>query len=108
MHITMVKKRLADGSECRKCQDASATLQSRGLWNRIDEVVWAKEGDDASPGMVLAGQYGVEQAPFFIVRDGSADQVYTSVLQLVQSRLQQEVSSTQQAAAIDPDDIGGI
>jgi hypothetical protein len=108
MHITMVKKRLADGSECRKCQDASSTLQSRGLWDRIDEVVWAKEGDDASPGMVLAGRFGVEQAPFFVVRDGSREQVYTSVLQLVRDRLQQDVTSAQQAAAIDPDDIGGI
>jgi hypothetical protein len=108
MHITMVKKRLADGSECRKCQDASATLESRGLLTRIDEVVWAKEGDDASPGMVLAGKLGVEQAPFFIVRDGSDERVYTSVLQLVRERLQQDVTSAQQAAAIDPDDIGGI
>jgi hypothetical protein len=108
MHITMVKKRLADGSECRKCQDASSTLQTRGLWSRIDDVVWAKEGDDASPGMVLAARLGVEQAPFFIVRDGSAEQVYTSVLQLVRDRLRQEVTSSQQAAAIDPDDIGGI
>jgi hypothetical protein len=58
--------------------------------------------------MVLASRLGVEQAPFFIVRDGSGEQVYTSVLQLVRERLQQEVTSVQQAAAIDPDDIGGI
>ena len=31
MHITMVKKRLADGSECRKCEDVSALLRSRGV-----------------------------------------------------------------------------
>ena len=108
MHITMVKKRLADGGECRKCQDASAMLQSRGLWDRINDVVWAQEGDAASPGMVLSERFGVEQAPFFIVRDGEGESVYTSVLQLMRERLQQAVSTVEQAAAIDPDDIGGI
>ena len=108
MHITMVKKHLADGGECRKCQDASALLQSRGLWDRIDEVVWAQEGDAASPGTVLAARWGIEQAPFFIVRDSQGESVYTSVLQLMRERLQQAVSTAEQAAAIDPDDIGGI
>jgi hypothetical protein len=108
MHITMVKKRLADGGECRKCQDASAMLLSRGLWDRIDEVVWAQEGDAASPGMVLSERFGVDLAPFFVVRDGQGESVYTSVLQLMRERLQQAVSTAEQAAAIDPDDIGGI
>ena len=108
MHITMVKKRLADGSECRKCQDVSALLQSRGLWDRIDEVVWAHEDDAGSPGMVLAGRFGLEHAPFFVVRDASGEHVYVSALLLMRERLQQEVTAAQQAAAIDPDDIGGI
>jgi len=108
MHITMVKKRLADGGECRKCQDASAMLQSRGLGDRIDEVVWAQEGDAASPGTVLAARWGIEQAPFFVVRDGQGESVYTSVLQLMRERLQQQVTTQEQAAAIDPDDVGGI
>jgi hypothetical protein len=68
MHITMVKKRLADGSECRKCQEASAYLESRGLWGKIDDVVWAQEGDATSAGMQLGARLGVEQAPFFVVR----------------------------------------
>ena len=63
MHITMVKKRLADGSECRKCQEATAHLQSRGLWVHITEIVWAHEDDHASPGMLLGRQHGVERAP---------------------------------------------
>src|SRR5438132_7735484 len=83
MHITMVKKRLADGTECRKCQEATAYLQSRGLWSRIDDVVWAEEDDDASAGMVLGPRLGVERAPFFVVRDERGEAVYGSVLQLV-------------------------
>ena len=50
MHVTMVKKKLADGSDCRKCADVTAYLQARGFWERIDEVVWAHEDDPQSPG----------------------------------------------------------
>ena len=108
MHITMVKKRLADGGECGKCQEASALLQARGLWDRIDEVVWAQEGDETSAGMTLGTRLGVDRAPFFVVRDAGGEHVYLSVLQLMRERLAQEVTAAQQAAAINPDDIGGI
>ena len=108
MHITMVKKRLADGSECRKCQEASEHLHSRGLWHRIDEVVWAQEGDQTSPGMQLGSRLGVDRAPFFVVQDAGGQAVYVSVLQLVKDRLGQAVTAQEQVQAIDPDDIGGI
>jgi hypothetical protein len=108
MRVTMVKKRLLDGSECRKCREATAYLQSRGLWTRIDEIVWAQDGDAGSPGMVLGRQFGVGQAPFFIVREPHGDTVYVSVLQLVRERLDIAVTAAQAAQAIDPDDIGGI
>jgi hypothetical protein len=108
MHITMVKKRLADGAECRKCSEATTHLQSRGLWNRIDEVVWAVENDPASPGMVLGQRLGIDRAPFFVVRDSGSEAVYVSVLQMVRERFDAEVTAAQQAQAIDPDDIGGI
>ena len=107
MHITMVKKRLADGTDCRKCAEATDHLRSRGLLDRIDEVVWAEEGDPSSPGIVLGARLGVERAPFFIVRDERGEKVYTSVLQLVQ-RLGQAVSTTERARDVDPDDVGGI
>jgi hypothetical protein len=108
MHVTMVKKRLADGTECRKCQEATAHLQSRGLWERIDEIVWAHENDAASPGIVLGQRLGVERAPFFVVQDEGAEAVYVSVLQLVRERFGSAVTAAQQAQAIDADDIGGI
>jgi len=108
MHVTMVKKRLSDGSECRKCVEATECLKSRGLWDRIDDIVWADEGDSTSLGMKLGGDLGVDRAPFWVVRDGAGEAIYTSVLQLVRERLGQTVSVEQQAASIDPDDIGGI
>ena len=108
MHITMVKKTLSGGGPCRKCAEVTEHLQARGLWERIDEVVWAAEGDPTSPGMQLGSRLGVERAPFFVVRDEKGERVYTSVLQLVRECFGQNVSTQEQARDVDPDDIGGI
>jgi len=104
----MVKKRLADGSECRKCGQATEQLKTRGLLGRIDEVLEVREGDPNSPGARLATRLGIDTAPFFVVRDDAGEQVYTSVMRLIQDRLGQAVSDRERAAAIDPDDVGGI
>lgn len=108
MHITMVKKKLKGGADCRKCSEVTEHLQSRGLWDRVDEVVWAVEDDPQSPGMLLGKRLGVERAPFFVVRDGDKEKVYLSVLQLIRERLGETVSTLEQARDVDPDDIGGI
>jgi len=104
----MVKKKMADGSDCRKCAEVTAYLEQRGFWGRIDEVVWARENDPESPGMVLGRRVGVERAPFFVVRDERGEAVYTSVLQLIQERFGGEVTSSDRARDVDPDDVGGI
>jgi len=105
MHVTMVKKKLRDGTDCRKCAEATEHLRSRGLWDRIDEIVWAHEDDPQSPGMVLGARLGVERAPFFVVRDEQGEKVYTSVLQLVRERFGQTVTTADQARDVDPDDV---
>jgi phosphoadenosine phosphosulfate reductase len=87
MHVTMVKKRLSGGRPCEKCIQAEELLKRRGLWERIDEVVWADEDDATSPGMKLAQEKGVTLAPFFVVRDGEQEQVYTSALAFIKQRL---------------------
>src|SRR5579872_6470161 len=88
MHVTMVKKRFANGETCKKCIQAEELLKSRGFWDRIDDVVWADEADPASPGMRLAARLGVDLAPFFVVReDSGAETVYESVLKIVGERL---------------------
>jgi phosphoadenosine phosphosulfate reductase len=87
MHVTMVKKVLLDGSPCQKCAQAEALLKRRGLWSLIDEVIVAKEADPESPGMRFAEERGVTLAPFFVVKDSLREEVYTSVLELVQRRL---------------------
>lgn len=109
MHVTMVKKRLRDGSDCRKCAQAADQLAARGLLDRIDEVVWAVEGDAESPGMLIGKRLGIENAPFFVVRDDAgAEEIYTSVMRLIKERLGNDVSARDEARSIDPDDIGGI
>jgi hypothetical protein len=108
VHVTMVKKKLADGSDCRKCADVTAYLQQRGFWDRIDEVVWAFENDPESEGMRLGARLGVDRAPFFVVRDERGETVYTSALQLIQERFGETVSSAERARDVDPDDVGGI
>lgn len=108
MRVTMVKKRLADGSECRKCQEATAYLQSRGLWSKIDDIVWAQEDDATSPGMVLGVRLAVPHAPFFVVSDEKGEAVYVSVLQLVRDHFGTTVTSAEHARMIDAEDIGGI
>lgn len=80
MRITMVKKRLADGQPCKKCVQAEEMLTRRGLMDRIDEVVWADESDASSAGSVLAREFRVEVAPFFVAyADGRDPLVHTNV-----------------------------
>jgi phosphoadenosine phosphosulfate reductase len=94
MHVTMVKKQLANGEMCRQCAQAEDLLRNRGLWGRIDEIVWAHEGDPGSPGMRLAAEFGVENAPFFVVRENDGKPVvYESVLKLIKERFTEPVAA---------------
>ena len=84
----MVKKVLEGGHACEKCLQAEELLKSKGLWDNINEVVWAVEGDPQSPGMTLAAKNGVQLAPFFIVRDDTgAERIYVSVLKFIKDCL---------------------
>lgn len=105
MHVTMVKKRLANGEPCRKCAQAEELLRNRGLWNRIDEVVWADESDANSPGSQLGARHGVAVAPFFIVRDeDGTETVYESALKFIKDRLS-EAPPTIQSRAVGEVDV---
>lgn len=92
-HITLVKKRFADGSFCRKCEEVSARLDHAGLSSRIDRVVIADEANFNSEGMQLALQHQVEHAPFFIVETEHAPpKIYTVYLQFLKEVLQHSLS----------------
>ena len=83
----MVKKVLADGSPCRKCIQAEEMLKRRKLWNRLDQVIIADERDPNSEGFQEAKRYDVETAPFFVVREGDKETLYTSPLELIRQVL---------------------
>jgi phosphoadenosine phosphosulfate reductase len=112
----MVKKLLQNGEPCAKCVQAEEMLRARGVWDQIDDVVWAKEGDPESPGARLAQKHGVDLAPFFIIeRPETAVEIVQSTLKLIKqlsaaprpaaavaSEPSQPVESTAPAAATPP------
>nr|WP_271407808.1 hypothetical protein [Pseudomonas sp. Q1-7] len=55
MRITLVKKVLADGQDCRKCRDVMERLERGGHLDRIDRILVADERNPASAGW-LAGR----------------------------------------------------
>ncbi|AOE84916.1 hypothetical protein [Pseudomonas sp. TCU-HL1] len=89
MRITLVKKVLADGQDCRKCRDVMERLERGGYLDRIDRILVADERNPASAGWMAAQHYGVDTAPFFVVRhDDGREQVYRVFLALVRDVLQ--------------------
>ena len=81
MKVTMVKKRLSDGNECRKCSEATAFLKEKGVWDMIDSIVWYEENNALSDGALLAAKHKMERAPFFIIeRPGRDVEVIDSVM----------------------------
>lgn len=84
MKITFVKKIKTDGNACRKCAEVQERLEKDGYINKIDETVIADERDTNSEGMLLAKQYNVSQAPFFIVEEeGKEAKIYTVYFKFV-------------------------
>lgn len=104
MKITMVKKRGADGAPCGKCLQAQATLERRGLLDRITEVVWAVEGEPDSPGMVLGRELSVSLAPFFVIETAAGREVITTVGRFVKwlSQNTDRAAATDATASTDP------
>lgn len=94
MHISFVKKIMADGKPCRKCADVEQRLRDADLFDKIDQVVIAYEDDPESEGMQLAKQYKVESAPFFIVEnDDGATEVYTIYFKFLKEVLNTAISN---------------
>lgn len=82
MHITMIKKLLANGEECRKCKEVTERIEANQEQNRIDSIVYADVNQPDSKGFELARKHGVDTAPFFVVSDGQNETVYKTYLQL--------------------------
>ena len=69
LHITFVKKVLANGLSCDRCAAVSAQLRSDGLMSHINHLIVADDNDTDSIGIRLAKQHAMKQIPFFMVDD---------------------------------------
>ena len=98
MTITFVKKILADGEPCKKCQEVEDRLRRSGHIESIDKTIIADERDPESEGMRLAQQHDVDLAPFFVVEDKGETRVYTVYFKFVKAELNQKAESTEKDA----------
>lgn len=88
MKITFVKKVLADGSPCKKCNEVIAKMEDGDQLRFIDNIVIADEADANSEGMLLAAKHEVTKAPFFIVEKDDGDvTIYTIYFKFVKEVL---------------------
>ncbi len=88
MKITMVKKILSDGRQCKKCGDVQRKLDESGYIHKISRVIEADENDPFCEGMMLADLFQVDKAPFFIVEEqGKPPVIYTIYFKLVKEVL---------------------
>jgi hypothetical protein len=103
--ITFVKKILADGRPCGKCQDVEERLTAGKHWSAIDRVVVADERDSNSEGMQLAARLGVERAPFFVIENQGKTVVYTVFLKFLKDILNaaNQTDDAQLLLAANPD-----
>ncbi|WP_193164342.1 hypothetical protein [Microbulbifer hainanensis] len=93
MKITLVKKVLADGSPCAKCNDVQEKLEQNDQLQFIDRTVIADVRDPQSEGLELARKYNVERAPFFIVEeDGTEPVIFTVYFKFAKEVLQAKAS----------------
>lgn len=82
MKITMVKKILEDGSECKKCREVSERLKAHDEMDKIDHIAYADVREDESEGFKLAQKHNMDLTPFFIVEENGQETVYRTYLQL--------------------------
>lgn len=91
MRITLVKKVLADGSLCAKCNDVEQKLKENDQEKFLDEILIADERNPESPGMQLAQCLNVQRAPFFVVEEeGKEPEVYTVYFKFVKEVLSKQ------------------
>ena len=65
----LVKKRLEDGSMCKKCNDVTAKLKADGLEKLVGGVSIVETTDRESDGVALAEHFEQDRAPFFLVKN---------------------------------------
>jgi phosphoadenosine phosphosulfate reductase len=67
--VIMVKKKMLDGTWCRKCNDVAQKMEEDGVDKWIGHIAVADVQDGHSEGVKLATRFEVATAPFFLVRN---------------------------------------
>lgn len=66
--VLMVKKRMKDGNDCRRCVQIQELIEKDDFKKHIDDTIFAVEGEEGSDGLKLSRDFGMRTAPFFVVR----------------------------------------
>lgn len=82
MKITMVKKLLEDGSECKKCREVTERLKIHNEWEKIDRIAYADVRAPGSEGFKIAEKHGMDITPFFVVEEDGQETAYKTYLEL--------------------------
>lgn len=90
MKITLVKKIMEDGIECRKCQEVSQRLADCDELRFIDDIVFADMRDPESEGHRFAKEHSIDIAPFFVVEEGNV-MVYKTYMEFKKKVLKKVV-----------------
>lgn len=82
MKITLVKKIMENGEECKKCAEVTDRLKAGSELEFIDNIVFADMRDQDAEGNRLAEKYNVDIAPFFIVEESGSVIIYKTYMEL--------------------------
>lgn len=91
MKITLVKKIMEDGEECRKCREVSERLEAGNEMRFIDRTVFADLRDQESEGSKLAREHGIDTAPFFLVEEEGMVSIYKTYMEFKRKVLMKTV-----------------
>ena len=81
MNITLVKKIMEDGEECRKCREVSDLLKKSDELRFIDAILYADMKAPDSEGSRVAMEHNIDIAPFFVVENDGDVTIYKSYMQ---------------------------
>ena len=70
--VVMVKKRMDDGNDCKRCVEIQQRLDSDGVVS-VEKTLYAEEGVEDSDGVQLSKEYGMRTAPFFLVKQPNSE-----------------------------------
>jgi len=91
--ITLIKKRMADGTWCPKCGEIEQRLKDNNQMQYIDQIIIADENDPESEGMQIAEKYEITRAPFFLIEEPNEQiKIYTVYLKFVKEILKEQTN----------------